>query len=120
MTPITNPAKKHPQISSTKIHKKPPKITKKGKTRSTSKLQRGTRMSSKPSIHHEESFFIKRLASPHHPTHLKICLEALASPRSEEERRKNKGANEPRFKELVVILSLYQVYMEATERLKYP
>jgi hypothetical protein len=32
-------------------------------------------------------------ATSHHPTHLKICLEALASPRGEQERG-NEGANE--------------------------
>jgi hypothetical protein len=68
---------------SRKSTKKALKITEKGKIGSTRKSQRGARMSSKPFIHREERFFTKRLATSHHPTHLKICLEALGSPRRE-------------------------------------
>jgi hypothetical protein len=84
--------KSHKDTSKTFPRKSPRKasrITEKRKTGSTSKSQGGTRINSKPSIHEEKIFFAKRLATSHHPTHLKI-LEALASPRKEEERGKTK------------------------------
>jgi hypothetical protein len=80
---------RHLQNLPAKIHQKGFKNHRKRKTGSTSKSQGGTRINSKPSIHEEKIFFAKRLATSHHPTHLKI-LEALASPRKEEERGKTK------------------------------
>jgi hypothetical protein len=47
-------------------------------TRFTRKTQRNKRMNSKPSIHHVERFFAKRLATSHHPTHLRFALVVLA------------------------------------------
>jgi hypothetical protein len=45
-------------------------------------------MHSQPSI--QGRFFKQRLATSHHPTHFKIYLEALASPKKEEERGETK------------------------------
>jgi hypothetical protein len=68
VTPTTNAAKKHPQIFLQKPIEKGSQNHQKRKTKSTSKSKGGTMMNYKHSIHEEERFFTKRLATSHHPT----------------------------------------------------
>jgi hypothetical protein len=75
VTPTTNPTKKHHQNLPTKFNQKGSENHQKRKYGSTSKSQRNKWMNSKPSIHHEDRFFTKRLATSHHPTHLRFAIE---------------------------------------------
>jgi hypothetical protein len=65
LTPNTNPTKKHLKNLPTKIHQKGLQKSPKNKNEIHKKIQSGTRMNSKPSIHEEERFFTKRLATFH-------------------------------------------------------
>jgi hypothetical protein len=88
VTPIINPAKKCPQISPTKIHQKGSENHRKRKNGIHKQITKGHKDELQTFYTSEERFFTKRLATSHHPTHLKIFLEAQASHRSEEERGK--------------------------------
>jgi hypothetical protein len=59
-----------------KFQGKAPKIHKRKKnTGFTSKSHENKRINFKPSIHHDERLFTKRLATSHHPTHLRFAIK---------------------------------------------
>lgn len=78
MIPTNKPARKAPQIRQTKhLKTRLRKSIKEKATRFTSKSQGNMRKNSKTSIHCEERFITKRLATSQHCTHLRFASSTI-------------------------------------------